>query len=128
MVEFNFKVIPEFDGSTVVAWVKNVELICRLNGVKRVELVMPLQLASDAFDVYQQMKKEKGDPARIKAVLFKAFTLPSSKAYEQFTAQKLSFKSVACLHGTIAEAGMISWRTARESNAVCIPGCALTTG
>ena len=43
---------------------------------------MPLQLTSGTFDVYQQMKE---DPARIKAALFKAFGLPPSEAYEQFT-------------------------------------------
>ena len=36
-----------------------MELICCLNGVKNVELVMQLQLASGAFDMYQQMKEEE---------------------------------------------------------------------
>lgn len=52
--KFDLKLIPEFDGSTPVElWLEEVKLICHLNGVKRVEHVIPLQLAGGAFDVYQ---------------------------------------------------------------------------
>lgn len=84
----DLKLIPEFDGTSVLEWVEKVELICHLCGVKYIEKLLLLRLTGGAFAVHQQLSdKEKEYPARIKAVLYNAFAIDPCTAYEQFAAR-----------------------------------------
>ena len=88
---FDLKLIPEFNGSTpVLDWVEKVELHCLLSGIKSIEHVIPLRLSGRAFAVYQQLSaEEKQSYVRIKAALYKAFTIDPATAWEQFEARAL---------------------------------------
>lgn len=50
--------------------------------------------------------------AKINAILFKAFALPTLEAYEHFAMDAMPGRNSSCLHGSIAKAGTIVWRTA----------------
>ena len=88
---FDLKLIPEFNGSTLVLdWVEKVELHCLLSGVKSIEHVIPLRLSGGAFAVYQQLSvEEKQSYERIKAALYRAFAIDPATAWEQFEARAL---------------------------------------
>ena len=77
--KFDLKLIFEFDGSTsVVDWIKTVELTCRVCGVKR--------RTGGALDVYLQLgDNEKADVRPTNALLFKAFAMDPCTAYGRFT-------------------------------------------
>ena len=91
---FDPKLIPLFDGTdagqSVVEWVEEAELVCRLSGVKHIECVVPMRLSGGAYAVYQQLSEEKrADFACIKDVLYTAFALSPVTAYKQFAARRL---------------------------------------
>ena len=91
---FDPKLIPLFDGTdagqSVVEWVEKAELVCRLNGVKHIECVVPMSLSGVAYAEYQQLSEEKrADFACIKDVLYTAFSLSPVTAYKQFVARRL---------------------------------------
>ena len=85
--KFDRKLIPEYNGTTsVVDWLKRVDLICKLSGVDKVEQVIPLRLAGGAFDVYQQLSDaDKINVTRVKAAPCRAFALDPCEAYKQFS-------------------------------------------
>ena len=84
--KFEFKLIPEVDGSTsVVDWIESVELTYRLCSVKQVKLVIPLCLTGGGLDVYQQLSLNE----RIGVGLFKAFAMDPCTAYKCFSTQIL---------------------------------------
>lgn len=84
-------VINRFDGlSDFSEWVKKLELVASLQGVKELESFLPLFLTGHAFTVYDGLSAEdKKDYAVIKAGLLKAFSLDKYSAYERFVTRRL---------------------------------------
>ena len=76
------KWILEFDGlMSMINKSEKVKLICSFCGVKR---VLPLQLISGAFAVYQLLsKKEKSNATQIKDMMYIAFTIDYYVAYKR---------------------------------------------
>ena len=85
--KFNLKLVLEYNRTmSIVDWLERVDLICKLSGVDKVEQVIPLQLASGAFNVYQQLSNaDKTNVTRVKAALLRAFALDPCEAYKQFS-------------------------------------------
>ena len=56
-LNFDPKLIPLFDCKdfdlSVQEWIKKVELICQLNGLKCIECVVPMHLSGGVYAVYQ---------------------------------------------------------------------------
>ena len=77
---FDIQQIPEFSSTTtdmpIVEWIENVELVCKLFAMDRVEHVLPLRLQGVAFTVYRQLSKEKrADPEEIKRALMTTYMM-----------------------------------------------------
>ena len=91
---FDILLIPKFSGAMtdlpIVEWIENVELVCELCEIKRVERVLSLQLIAGALTVYGQlMKEQRSDAEQIKEALMTAYTMDPFNAFEQFTLQQL---------------------------------------
>ena len=79
---FDIQLILEFTCTAtdvpIVEWIENVELVCELCTMDRVEHVLPLQLQSGTPTVYQRV-----DPEEIKRALMTAY---ATDAFNGFTA------------------------------------------
>ena len=94
LLNFNPKLIPLFDDKdsdlSVQEWIKKVELICQLSGIKCIEWVVPMCFFGDAYAIYQQLSEDKRrDLACIKSALYMAFALDSVSAEKEFMTCKL---------------------------------------
>ena len=91
---FDILLIPEISGAMtdlpIVEWIENVELVCELREIKRVERVRLLRLRAGALTVYRQlMKEQRSDAEQIKEALMTAYTMDPFNTFEQFTMQQL---------------------------------------
>ncbi|KFD59761.1 hypothetical protein M514_28058 [Trichuris suis] len=88
------KLIPEFDGSpgqSIVEWLKKVELVCKLRGIKDVANVIPLRLTGGVLAVYLRLPDEdKEKVEKLENALLAAFEVDQFIAYEQFITRRLN--------------------------------------
>lgn len=84
-------IITQFDGSSDFSeWVKKLELVAELQGVKDPAKFLPLFLSKGAFAVYEGLSTaQKKDYDSIKRALTTAFSLDQCTAYEQFIRRRL---------------------------------------
>jgi hypothetical protein len=85
------EVIQPYNGETDCAeWLRKVELVAKLQSIENLEKFVPLFLTGGAFAVYESLSDEQKDNySKLKAALFKAFSLQKSSAYEQFVTRQL---------------------------------------
>ena len=81
--------ILEFSGAandmSIVKWIENVELVCKLCAMDKLMHVLPLQLQGSALALYRQLSKEqKADAEQIKWALMTAYATDPFNAYDQF--------------------------------------------
>ena len=91
---FDVRLIPEFSGAAtdmpIVEWIKNVELVCELCAMNKVERVLPLRLRGGALAMYRQLSEErKADTEKIKRALITAYGTDAFDAFDQFVARRL---------------------------------------
>ncbi|CAE1289135.1 unnamed protein product [Acanthosepion pharaonis] len=86
-VRISSDIIKPFSGQgDVVAWLKKVRLVARLQQVDDVASLLPLYLEGDALALYMEMEVEdQGDIDQIKARLKQAFTDDAFSAYRKLT-------------------------------------------
>ena len=102
---FDIQLNTEFSGAatdpSIVEWIENVELVCELYEMKRVERVLPLQLRAGARIVYQQLTREqRSDAEQIKEALITAYATDPSNTFEQFRMWQLRpRKNGGCVFG-----------------------------
>ena len=92
--EFDLRLIQTFSGDkddlTISEWLENVEMVCRLTNVAKLECVLALRLKGRAFKVYHQLSMEdKKDANKIKQALKKVFGTDPFVAYNQFVGRTL---------------------------------------
>ena len=74
----------------IVEWIKNVELVCELCTMDKVERILPLYLWGGALAVYRRLSKEqKAEAAQIKQALITAYTTDKFNAFNQLVSQRL---------------------------------------
>ncbi|CDW55796.1 zf-CCHC domain containing protein [Trichuris trichiura] len=87
------QLIPEFDGlhgQSIMEWLKKVELVCELYGVKDIASVIPLRLTGGAFAVYLQLPDDdRKNVEKVKQTLLSAFAADPFVAYHQFVSRRL---------------------------------------
>ncbi|CAE1288439.1 SMPDL3 [Acanthosepion pharaonis] len=77
---------PFSDQGDVVAWLKKVRLVARLQHVDDVASLLPLYLEGDALALYMEMEEEdQGDIDQIEARLKQAFADDAFSAYRKLT-------------------------------------------
>ena len=91
---FDVRLIPEYSGAAtdlpIVEWLEQVELMCELCNMDRVECVVPLRLRGGAMAVYRQLSKEqRADMAQLKRALMTAFAMDAYVAFDQFVTRRL---------------------------------------
>ena len=90
---FDLRLIPEYDGTdkqSVVEWLEELELVCKIRGVEDVASVVPLRLTGGAFAVYLQLSEDKRKKLNeVKTALVAAFAVDPYMAYEQFVSRRL---------------------------------------
>ena len=86
-VHISSDVIKPFSGeSDVVAWLKKVRLVARLQNVDDVASFLPLYLEGDALALYMEMEEaSQRDIEQIEARLKEAFTDNAFAAYRKLT-------------------------------------------
>ena len=86
-VHLDSNILKPFSGEgDVVAWLKKVRLVARLQHVDDVTSLLPLYLEGDALALYMEMKEEdQKDISLIKARLKKAFMDGAFTAYRKLT-------------------------------------------
>ena len=86
-VRLSSNILEPFSGEgDVVAWLKKVRLVTRLQLVDNVISLLPLYLERDALALYMEMKEEdQKDISLIKARLKEAFTDGTFTAYRKLT-------------------------------------------
>ena len=93
--QFDIRLIPEFSSAAtdipIMEWLEDLELICELCKITKVEQVLPLRLKGTTRETYQQLSKEQwNDIEKMKSALIKAYRTDSFMAFDQFTTH--------CLH------------------------------
>ncbi|GAB1600773.1 hypothetical protein Ahia01_000355400 [Argonauta hians] len=91
---FDLRLIQTFSGDkddlTISEWLENVEMVCRLTDVTKLECVLALRLKGRALKVYHQLSTEdKKDANKIKKALEKVFGTDPFVAYNQFVRRTL---------------------------------------
>lgn len=83
--------IKQYDGSgDFTEWQKKLELVCKLQKVKDLELVIPLFLSGGAFAVYDGLSEDsKRSYTDLTKALQQAFSANSFQAYEQFILRRM---------------------------------------
>ena len=80
-------ILKPFSGmGDMVAWLKKVRLVARLQHVDDITSLLPLYLVGDALALYMEMKEEdQKDISLIEARLKEAFTDSAFTAYRKLT-------------------------------------------
>ena len=88
--------IKPFSGEgDVVAWIKKVELVAKLQKIEDVATVIPLFLEGDALAMYLEMSdRDQEDAERIRLKLTKAFAEGPFEAYERLKRVRWTGESV----------------------------------
>ena len=90
---FDIRLIPKFSGAAtdmpVVEWIENVELVCELCAMDRVEYVLTLHPRGGALAVYRQMSQKRADSEEINKAHMTAYATDAFSAFNQFTARQL---------------------------------------
>lgn len=91
---FDVRLIPEFSGAPtdmpIVEWIENVELVCELCAMDKIERILPLRLRGGALAVYRQLSGEqRADAEQIKRALMTAYATDRFNAFDQFMGRRL---------------------------------------
>ena len=118
---FDIWLIPEFNGAAtdmpIVEWIENMELVCELSAMDRVEHVLLLHLRGGGFAVYWQLSEEKSaDPEEIKRALITTYEMDAFNAFDQFTGQQSEtidkfLADLHCLARLVGEPLLERWIT-----------------
>ena len=89
-------IIKTFKGEgDICAWLKKVELVVKLTGVKDEALFIPLYLEGGALAVYMEMEEvDQKDASKIKEKLIEAFSDSVFMAYTKLTGAKWTGEAV----------------------------------
>ena len=67
----------------IVEWIENVELVCELCTMDKVERILPLRLQGGALAVYRRLSKEqRTDAEQIEQALLTAYTTDKFNAFD----------------------------------------------
>ena len=91
---FDIWLIPEFHGissdHTVLEWLEQVELVCKMCGVDNIECVLPLRLRGGALSVYRWLTRDQREDLQpVKQALLMAFALDPFVAFDTFVSRCL---------------------------------------
>lgn len=83
--------VRKYDGSVdVQEWLEKLEMVCDLQGIKKISSFLPLFLEKGAFSVYQTLSTDvRNDYGQLKQALLSAFSLSPQQAYNSFISRKL---------------------------------------
>jgi hypothetical protein len=83
-------IIKQFDGGEDFSeWIRKLDLVAKLQNVKKMEKFLPLFLSGGAFSVYEGLDdKVKQSYNLLKASLTKSFSFNPFRAYEEFAARR----------------------------------------
>ena len=103
-------ILKPFSGEgDVVAWLKKVRLVVRLQHVNDVASLLPLYLEGHALALYMEMKEEdQKDISLIEARLKKAFTDGAFTAYRKLTMVRWAGERVDVYANTIRQLAKLS--------------------
>ncbi|MEL7287530.1 MAG: hypothetical protein AAGJ57_08955 [Pseudomonadota bacterium] len=83
--------VSQYNGSgDFDEWIKKLELVAKIQNIKKKENFVPLFLTGGAFAVYDALpEKKKDDYDEIRAALSRAFSIDRFRAFEEFSHRRL---------------------------------------